>query len=384
VDPAKITYTMDSQSFHGSTNPSPRPKDWEFSIRIYHGLVKDGGWDSLERKFNELDFYESYRERVINGTSWDKLYYYQRVWRQIENGVVKWGCKNKKDLDRRCQRLDDIYNDIKQNGCKSRAMLAEEAGGNIKLDGDDEIGVNIGRQGDIIFNNGRHRLALAKIAGVDRVPVQINVRHKEWEKFVKEIEVSIKKNNSEFFAPLSHIGLRHISVQSGDEDFALIQKNLGRDTGSILDIGAQWGYFCHKFEQYGFSCIAVEDDPEKIYFLEKLRRAENRNFNILKKSLTDLCNTVDLDYDVILGLHLIDSLLVGEITFQDFTKFLNKINARELYLEIQTNSELNIDAEVNITSFSELIEYVSRNSCFNHYKIIGKYSEYREIYKLWR
>ena len=95
--------------------------------------------------------------------------FYRRVLDEIESGIVKWGCKNRQDLDKRCQLWDELFNDVRQNGYKSRAFLRKEQAKNSLPDLEDEITVNIGRDGDLLFNNGRHRLTFAKIAGMEKV-----------------------------------------------------------------------------------------------------------------------------------------------------------------------------------------------------------------------
>jgi len=45
----------------------------------------------------------------------------------------------------------------------------------------DESMVNIGRNGRFIFDDGRHRLMLAKIMDIDEIPVRVLVRHKDWQ-----------------------------------------------------------------------------------------------------------------------------------------------------------------------------------------------------------
>jgi hypothetical protein len=74
--------------------------------------------------------------------------------------------------------LDALYQDIKNNGFETQKKLR---GGVRKME--DEVVVVIGRNGDLIFNNGRHRLAIAKILDLDKIPVKITLRHKRWVEF---------------------------------------------------------------------------------------------------------------------------------------------------------------------------------------------------------
>lgn len=44
-----------------------------------------------------------------------------------------------------------------------------------------EISIHIGRNGELIFHDGRNRLSIAKILGLDSIPVVVLVRHKQWQ-----------------------------------------------------------------------------------------------------------------------------------------------------------------------------------------------------------
>jgi hypothetical protein len=382
IEPQKIVFAMNSEGF--GQPATDNQSNYEFRVHEYKGRVIDGDWDKLQRKFCELDFYRSYEERARKGTGWEQLPYYRRVLGQIERGMEKWGCKCRGDLDERCRRLDQIYYDIKQNGYKSRAMQRKEGENASPFDEDDEITVNIGRHGDLIFNNGRHRLTLAKVAGVERVPVNITVRHSEWEKFVNKVEAYVQKNDGRVQAPLTHIGLQHISVPRSDERFEIIRRSIGEGNNTLLDIGAHWGYFCHRFEESGFRCTAVESDPESLYFLKKLRRAENREFEIIAESILTLCDKGPLKYDIVLALDIYHDLSGGSAFREDWKKLLRSLDMNEMYLELYAHDEIRLEGVRVSLSPEEVIGFVLENSCLSSYQLLGKYEEIRELYKLWR
>jgi hypothetical protein len=381
VDPQKIVFAMNCEGFY--ENPPPgKLENGEFTIQEYHGKVLDGDWDKLERKFNEMDIYRSYEERARKGTRWEDLPYYQRVLGQIEKGIKKWDCRNKQDLDARCARLDKIFNDMKQNGYKSRELLKKEQGKDSLFDSDDEIAVNIGRDGDLIFNNGRHRLALAKIAGVKSVPVTITVRHKLWEDFKREIEVNVDKRGR-LYAALSHIDLKNIPAHYGDERFEMIKKNMGKGHHTLLDIGADCGFFCHRFEEEGFDCTAVEMEPLTVYFLNKLRRAENKSFKVVPESVLTWSKGKTLKYDVVLALNIFHHFLKERQTFEDLKNLLRSLDTNEMYFEPHLYNEKQMEgAFINYTP-EEFVGFVIENSCLKNHKFIGT-CEGRQVYKLWR
>lgn len=45
----------------------------------------------------------------------------------------------------------------------------------------DQISVNVARDGKLLFNNrGLHRLSIAKIVGVEKIPISVVVWHSKW------------------------------------------------------------------------------------------------------------------------------------------------------------------------------------------------------------
>jgi len=384
VNPEKLVFTMNSDGFDQDTLTPERRKYREFNLYEYKGRVIGGDWDGLERRFSELDFYRSYEERARKGTSWEQLPYYHRVLGQIENGIVKWGCRSKQDLDERCRMLDKIFNDMKHNGYKSRELQRKERGKDGLLDATDEISVNIGRHGDLIFNNGRHRLTLAKIAGLKEVPVTITVRHSKWEEFKKEIESRALRNNGRLYAALTHIDLQNIPSHYGHGRYEIIRRNMGEVNSTLLDIGSHWGYFCHRFEEDGFHCTAVENDAESLYFMEKLKRAENRSFKVISESITTVSKRGPLKYDVVLALAIFHHFLKEKETFEDLKHLLKNIDANEMYFEPHRYDESQMEGSFINFSPEEFTAFIMENSCFNQCQLIGKCEEDRPIYKLWR
>jgi hypothetical protein len=375
---------MNSEGFD-QTTPAPQERNnWEFPLSEYQGRVIGGDWDRLERRFSGLDFFRTYEERAQQGTSWEQLPYYKRVLEQIKKGNSKWGCNSKQDLDERCRKLDVIFNDIKQNSYKSREMQRIERGKDSLFSEYDEIAVNIGRHGDLIFNNGRHRLTFAKIAGVAKVPVTVTVRHSGWEEFVKQVEAYIRKHDGKVYAPLTHIGLQHIRAPGNDAGFDMIRGNIGLGNSTLLDIGTRWGYYCHRFEDDGFRCTAVESDPENLYFLKKLKRADNKTFEVITESILTLSKRTTLKYDVVLALDTLHRFLVDETSLEGLKHLLRNLDMKEMYFEPHPAGEPQTDKAFVNLSPEEFVRFILDNSCLKSYKLIEEYEEGKMIYKLWR
>lgn len=171
----------------------------EFDISEDKARIVGGDWDRLEKRFEDLDVYVAFKERFMEGKEWKDTFFYQRVLNEIMNGGVKWGCKNKSGWDERCERLDLLYYSIKKEGYRAqRDILLERNIYNI-LQKDDEITVNVGRHGDLLFNNGAHRLSIVKLLGVERIPIKITVRHPKWASFRREILSYAKEHDGNIY-----------------------------------------------------------------------------------------------------------------------------------------------------------------------------------------
>ena len=354
VNPKKIRYRT-SKEFHYFRD---------------HNRVVGGIWDIPLLFFEDNDFLQAYSQRAKKGEQWSDTQYYRLYLAEILAGKVKWGCRNKEEWDKRCAMLDSIYQEIKSNGYHPQKI-------------EDYISVNIGRDGQLIFNNGRHRLTFCKLLEVSEIPVRITVRHAKWVMFKNQILEYTKSRGGKVYAPLTHIDLQSIPSVYGHKRYELIQKNISAiHKGTVLDIGSHWGFFCHKFEESGFDCLAVENDPKNLYFLEKLKRAEERNFSVFNKSIFSL----DLDnekYDIVLALAVFHHFTKEENTYNQLIHFLKNLHVGEMYFEPPDPEEPQMQNAFRNLNSREFVKFIIKNSCLSYFKQIGFAEDGRELYKIW-
>jgi hypothetical protein len=282
--------------------------------------------------------------------------------------------------------LDKLYDDIKQNGIKTQKELKKGSllKENTIKEIENEMVIYIGSEGELIHRNDQHRLSIAKLLNLDKVPVQILYRHKNWLKFRKEILTYVRREmKGKALQPLLHPDLSHIPSLWSNKRFEMIKQNLTTKKGTLLDIGAHWGYFCHKFEEMGFQCTAMEGSMRNVYFMKKLKRAERLNFNIISKSIFDYkdCENFedDLNFDIVLALNLFNQFVdieKNDLCFK-FAEIFGKIKAKEMYLQIperEVIQQLQKTGEYKNSSFSsqELVDFVIRNTHFTHAEKIGE------------
>ena len=354
ISPAKIAYkTID-----------------EFNYLRDHNKVVGGDWDIPLSRFEDHLFFRSYEELVKGNRKWSETAYYKHHLMEILNGKERWGCRSKSEWDQRCKLLDNIYTDIKENGYHPQQI-------------EDYISVNIDRHGHLLFNDGRHRLTFCKLLGIREIPIRITVRHSKWVKLKNQIYDFAKSRRGKVYAPITHIDLQSVPSLYGHKRFELIRQNLTPPyRGTVLDIGSHWGYFSHKFEELGFDCLAVENDPENLYFLKKLKKAEDLNFTVFDKSIFSL-DTSRKKHDIVLALAIFHHFTKEKKTYNQLVKFLQDLNIGEMYFEPPDPTEPQMQSAFRNYSCEEFINFIVQNSCLEHYKLIGCAEDGRKLYKLW-
>ena len=137
------------------------------------GKVIGGDWDRRRRSFAESDFYRAMVDRFTRSRAWEETDYYQRLLRHVAEGANKRGMTSRSDVDARCATLDRLYKTIRD--CGYEAVVDREGAPKFPHN-EDEVTVRVSREGDLLFQNGRHRLSIAKILGIHRIPVKVSVR----------------------------------------------------------------------------------------------------------------------------------------------------------------------------------------------------------------
>ena len=153
------------------------------------GAVVGGDWDRTDRRFEDLDVYRAYARHFEDGVPWDETAFFDRVVDELESGAVLWGCRTEADFRDRCDRLDTLYDSIAEHGYRSQDELRSgrvadpiKSGTELKTEQlKDEIAVHVGRDGELLFDDGRNRLSIVKLLGVDAVPVRVLRRHERWQ-----------------------------------------------------------------------------------------------------------------------------------------------------------------------------------------------------------
>lgn len=143
--------------------------------RVKFGKVMGGDWDRQEKRFSESSIYQSMYQRYQLGMDWEETQKWEEVSPKTDKEV--------KSLMLYLDNIDKLYRTIKDEGFRTQEEILkpnEYPNEGLYLDHLNEITVDIGRNGILLFVDGRHRLAIAKILDLDKVPVVFLVRHIAW------------------------------------------------------------------------------------------------------------------------------------------------------------------------------------------------------------
>lgn len=161
VSPDRITYALIDPTIEKDKSP--------FIV----GKIVDGNWDLMVKEIDTIDFFYSSYQHYLDQVPWEETDFYIRIEKQLENGLTKFGCNTKEEWKERLKKDNGLFDMIKQEGYSSQKQLRS-------FQPWDEIRVCVGREGDIYFSDGRHRLAIAKALKIKEIPVIVTHVHKQW------------------------------------------------------------------------------------------------------------------------------------------------------------------------------------------------------------
>lgn len=154
----------------------PREANWDslpFEAEVPYGTVRGGDWDSTRADFEELLLYRGILQRFRDDVPWEETVFYTELHeRCLDQG---WGPDAATARVReRCDRIEQVSDGLEQDGYRSQRALNGHPL--------HEVTVTVARDGELLYNcEGRHRLCLAKVLGIEEIPVLVLVTHSEFD-----------------------------------------------------------------------------------------------------------------------------------------------------------------------------------------------------------
>ncbi len=198
LDPFKIIWTSPDEINRFSKRQYPQDAN---ASRLF-GTVKSGEWDRRSdiptrpgydgtpaylyhaNSFEETILHRSIKQRFVDEVPWTETPIVSEARSLLETERGRWrGCDSEAAIRRRCGEIEKLYHRISEKGYHTQFELIRQ--GEVRRVGfldalANEILIDIGRDGELLFANGRHRLSIAKILEIDVIPVAVLIRHEKW------------------------------------------------------------------------------------------------------------------------------------------------------------------------------------------------------------
>jgi len=330
--PVKLVYSIDPKEIKYLPQK-------DFSIEDLKESIDGGNWDQGLERIENSEINRAVRDVFFCGKSWNETDYFSG---RLDESRVIVPSTHKFYKARRCEYLNYLF----------RAMRAF---GYVQDPFSDLVGICIGRNGEVILNNGRHRIAVAQALSIPSIPVTIDVRHSEWMRFCEEVHDYALHHYGLVYEPIDHVDLKHLPARQSRERLDKIIGVMSPKNESLVDLGANWGWMDKKLSEYVDYCVAVESDPVEFSFLRGFRRVYEGKYEIVQADAVDYIKK-NKEWDCVLMLSLLH-----HIPIKQRDELFGAMRAREMFFQFPSKSELQVDVP-------QWINLILSSSCFNRVK----------------
>lgn len=163
----------------------------------WHGRTRDGDWDLRIQDVQREPKTVYCHKHWVEGLSWDEAGAYEFMAKKIESsasGEVD-NCRTEADIVARYERLDELY-ELARSANFLPSQTVTQDGIVVEIDG---IRVHLARDGKLLAKGGgTHRLAIARILGLEIVPVSLGAVHVEALRHVPALRRASRRWNRQF------------------------------------------------------------------------------------------------------------------------------------------------------------------------------------------
>lgn len=179
---------------------------WAEDIR-FAGKITGGDWDLVRQEMDSMISYIAFKEKFLEGKDWEETLYYQFLKKKVEVAKEKnielpfpenfnKPRTSEYYLDYYLGKLEyweNLYYKIKELGYRHqsygniypRSLHSSKA--TYEGQSENEIEIAVSREGELLFVDGRHRFIIAKLLGIEVIPVIVNLWHRDFIDKIKPI-----------------------------------------------------------------------------------------------------------------------------------------------------------------------------------------------------
>lgn len=360
------------------------PDDIQNESWKYFNIFKETGvsiswdWDLQWKSFEENTIYLALKERFIEKKVWRESQYFLKFSKEISAWRLMWNCSSDEELLTRCSGLDELYNDIKKNWYKRNKDAV--------TGWYDEVSINIWRHGELLFNDGAHRLSMAKILGLKKIPVRIIVRHKSWFNFFKHLQSVLPNQRS--YQSLWHPDLdTNFTIDHPCYDrFEMFSPHLPIVTtdSRSLDIWGNIWFFTRELEKRWFTADIIEHESFYLEILKNFKDSLWYSYNIIWEDMFTWSWISENKYDVVLALSIFHHFIKTEEFHNKLVKLLNNLDTKVIIFEAHHTQEEQMEWTFRNYSAEEFVQFIMKETGLKNFQKIWVIStDNRELYKIY-
>lgn len=331
-----------------------------------------GDWDTTF-PIEEWGIFEALRQRFEDGTPWEDIDFFNEMRASVEAGKPQFKYRTLEDFDTQFERIEQLWETLQTDGYRSQAELGTDRPW-------DEVVVGFDRRGRTIFIDGRHRLALAKVMGLESIPAFVAIRHEDWVHRVDEFLTHLGDHSGISYQPVPHPDLADFPSKKGHERPDMILEVLPIRSGRLLDIGSNKGYLCHRFEDAGFDCVAAERSERELHFLRMFHDAAERKFEVVGGDV--LTQDFGGSFDVVLALNIFHHFLKEEAGVEALTAFLGRLDASYMAFEPHLTTDPQMANAFKNLDADAFVAFVQEAAGLPHSVLLGTAEDGRPLYML--
>ena len=139
---------------------------------------------------------------------------------------------------------------------------------------------------------------------------------------------------------------------------------------------------CHRLEDVGKLCVAVEIDPVFYEVLLKLRRAESRSFVPVNGCIFGFVRNYNR-YDAVLALGIFHHFIKTRKDHRRLIRLLSRLDTDEMFFWAHNTAEKQMEGAFRNYAPDEFATFLLNHSPLNNVAPIGVFND-RVLFHLWR
>ena len=164
IDPAVVTHFLhlESRKLRGAPKAMTART---FNNKRYFGIVIADKSLKPGKSLDKCKHVQAMHQRFVEGLDWSQTEYsklYEKKYKKMERHGGEAG-DFKIFARKKLKKYDAIYKDIERNGYRPSSSIEEN------------IEVALDANGEFLLIDGRHRLVLAQLLGLKKIPVVVNL-----------------------------------------------------------------------------------------------------------------------------------------------------------------------------------------------------------------